>query len=121
MGVRSHVAAPPPRPRPRGAGPAATSAVVLVALVLLLANGRPVGTPVVSGAAGWLLRGALALAGSAVRLDATGEALVGKALAAAASSATVPVGRSARLGGCRGRVLAGLVARWDAPRIPGKR
>ncbi len=82
MGVRSHAAAPLPRPRPTGPGLAATAAVVLVALVLLLANGRPVGTPVVSGAAGWLLRGALALAGSVLRLDATGEALVGKALAA---------------------------------------
>jgi hypothetical protein len=56
--------------------------VVLVALVLLLANGRPVGTPDASGAASWLLRGGLALAGLAFQIDATGEALVGKALAA---------------------------------------
>ena len=82
MGVRSHAAAPPPRARPSGPGPGATLVVVLVALVLLLANGRPVGTPDASGAAGWLLRGALALAGLAFQLDATGEALVGKALAA---------------------------------------
>ncbi len=82
MGVRSHAAAPPPRARPSGPGPGATLVVVLVALVLLLANGRPVGTPDPSGAAGWLLRGALALAGLAFQVDATGEALVGKALAA---------------------------------------
>jgi hypothetical protein len=82
MGVRSHPAAPPPRVRPSGPGPAATILVVLVAFVLLLANGRPVGTPDVSGAAAWLLRGGLALAGLALQLDPAGEALVGKALAA---------------------------------------
>ncbi len=82
MGVRSHAAAPPPRARPSGPGLGATLVVVLVALVLLLANGRPVGTPDTSGAAGWLLRGGLALAGLAFQVDATGEALVGKALAA---------------------------------------
>ena len=82
MGVRSHPSAPPRRTRPSGPGPGATIVVVLVALVLLLANGRPVGTPDASGAASWLLRGGLALAGLAVQLDPTGEALVGKALAA---------------------------------------
>jgi len=82
MGVRSHASAPPPRTRPSGPGPGATIVVVFVALVLLLANGRPVGTPDPSGAAGWLLRGGLALAGLALQLDPAGEALVGKALAA---------------------------------------
>jgi len=82
MGVRSHAAAPLPRARPAGPGLGATLVVVLVALVLLLANGRPVGTPDASGAAGWLLRGAVALGGLAFQLDAAGEALVGKALAA---------------------------------------
>jgi hypothetical protein len=82
MGVRSHIAAPPPRARPAGPGAGATIAVMLVALVLLIANGRPVGTPDVSGTASWLLRGGLALAGLAFQLDPTGEALVGKALAA---------------------------------------
>lgn len=82
MGVRSPASAPSPRARPSGPGPGATLVIVLVALVLLLANGRPVGTPDTSGAAGWLLRGALALAGLAFQIDATGEALVGKALAA---------------------------------------
>ena len=82
MGVRSHAATPPPRPRPTGPGPGATLVVVLVALVLLLVNGRPVGTMDDSGAASWLLRGAVAVAGLAFQVDATGEALVGKALAA---------------------------------------
>ncbi|HYN01145.1 MAG TPA: hypothetical protein VE359_01745 [Vicinamibacteria bacterium] len=82
MGVRSHAAAPPPRARPSGPGAGATLVVVLVALVLLLASGRPVGTPDPSGAASWLLRGGIALVGLAFQLDAAGEALVGKALAA---------------------------------------
>jgi hypothetical protein len=82
MGVRSHAAAPLPRARPAGPGLGATLVVVLVALLLLLANGRPVGTPDTSGAAGWLLRGAVALGGLAVELDAAGQALVGKGLAA---------------------------------------
>ena len=82
MGVRSHSAAPPPRVRPSGPGPGATILVVLVTLVLLLANGRPVGTPDASGAASWLLRGGLALARLAFQLDPAGEALIGKALAA---------------------------------------
>jgi hypothetical protein len=56
--------------------------VVLAALLLLLANGRPVGSPDASGAAGWLLRGAVALGGLAFQLDAAGEALAGKGLAA---------------------------------------
>jgi hypothetical protein len=82
MGVRTHAAAPLPRARPAGPGLGATLAVVLVALLLLLANGRPVGTPDASGAGGWLLRGAVALGGIAFQLDAAGEALAGKALAA---------------------------------------
>jgi hypothetical protein len=82
MGVRAHASAPQPRARPSGPSPGATLVVVLVALVLLLANGRPVGTPDTSGAASWLLRGGLALVGLAFQVDATGEALVGKALAA---------------------------------------
>ncbi len=83
MGVRAHAAAPPPRVRPSGPGVGATLVVVVVAFLLLVANGRPVGTPDASGAASWLLRGAVALAGLALKLDAAGEALVGKALAAA--------------------------------------
>jgi hypothetical protein len=82
MGVRSHAAAPLPRARPTGPGLGATVVVVLAALVLLVANGRPVGTPDASGASGWLLRSAVALGGLAFRLDPAGEALVGKGLAA---------------------------------------
>jgi hypothetical protein len=82
VGVRAHGAPPPPRPRSAGPGLGATLVVVLVALSLLLANGRPVGTPDVSGPAGWLLRGGTALASLALELDATGVGLVGKALAA---------------------------------------
>ena len=82
MGVRAHAAAPLPRVRPPGPGVAATLVVVLVALLLLLANGRPVGTPDPSGAAGWLLRGGVALVGLAFEIDTAGESLVGKALAA---------------------------------------
>ena len=83
MGVRAHAPAPPPRARPSGPGLGATLVVVLVALVLLLANGRPVGTPERLGrrrlAAPRRRRPSPALA---FELDAGGEALVGKALAA---------------------------------------
>jgi hypothetical protein len=82
MGIRAHAAAPAPRARPAGPGRGATLVVVLVALVVLLANGRPVGTADTSGAAGWLLRGGTMLAGAALQIDAGGEALIGKALAA---------------------------------------
>jgi hypothetical protein len=82
MGVRAHSAAPAPRVRPAGPGFGRTLVVVLVALVLLLANGRPVGTPDASGAAAWPLHGAVALAGLALEIDAAGAALVGKSLAA---------------------------------------
>ena len=82
MGVRSHAAAPLPRARPAGPGLGPTLVVVLVALLLLLANGRPVGTEAASGVASWLLRGATALAALVFQIDAAGGALVGKALAA---------------------------------------
>jgi hypothetical protein len=82
MGVRAHAAAPAPRARTAGPGARATLVVVVGALALLVANGRPVGTPETGGVASWLLRGAVALAGLAFRVDGAGEALVGKALAA---------------------------------------
>jgi MFS family permease len=83
MGVRTYESVPP-RPQARRSGPGlgSTLVVVIFALVLLLANGRPIGTPDTSSLAGRILRGALALASVPLRLDATGEALVGKALAA---------------------------------------
>ncbi|HSD26980.1 MAG TPA: hypothetical protein VLL75_06720 [Vicinamibacteria bacterium] len=82
MGVRAHAADPLPRARAAGPGLGAIFLVVAIALALLLANGRPVGTPDTGGAASWLLRGAVALAGLAFRVDAPAVALVGKALAA---------------------------------------
>ncbi|HXK11684.1 MAG TPA: hypothetical protein VMT70_18715 [Vicinamibacteria bacterium] len=81
MGVRTRTGAPTPQVRPAGPGFAATLVVVLVALILLLANGRPVGTPDLSGPASWLLRGAPTLAGKA--LAALFAALAAGALFAA--------------------------------------
>ena len=82
MGVRAHGSAPTPSARPSGPGLGATLVVVIVALLLLVANGRPVGTPDTSGTAGWLLRGAIGLAALTLQIDAGGAALVGKVLAA---------------------------------------
>jgi hypothetical protein len=82
MGVRAHAAAPLPRARAAGPGIRATLVVFAAALVLLVANGRPVGTPDATGLASWLLRGGVAAAGRAFHLDPAGEALVGKVLAA---------------------------------------
>ncbi len=83
MGVRAHAAAPLPRARSVGPGFGATLVLVIAALALLVANGRPVGTPDgTGGVASWLLRGAVALTGLAFHVDAAGQALVGKALAA---------------------------------------
>jgi hypothetical protein len=84
MGVRAHAEAPTPRTRAhaRGPGVLATLVVVLVALGLLVANGRPLTAAPVEGLASLLLSAALALASLAFELDAMGVALVGKALAA---------------------------------------
>src|SRR5574340_1506056 len=80
MGVRVHESEPRARPRPRGAGLVPTLAVFVVCLVVLLANGRPVGDPDPSGLAGWLWRAASLLAGSVIQLDVTGRLIVGKVL-----------------------------------------
>ena len=82
MGVRSHAAAAPVRVRSSGPGILATLVVVVLAFVLLVANGRALTAPETTGAAAWLLQAALALAGLVFELDAMGAALVGKALAA---------------------------------------
>jgi hypothetical protein len=82
VGVRAHAPAPLPRVSSAGPGLGPALVVVVAALVLLVANGRPVGTPEVAGTASWLLRGAVAVAVVAFPVDAAGEALVGKALAA---------------------------------------
>jgi hypothetical protein len=89
MGVRSHeVESQRPRVRVTGPGPLATTLVFLLALVLLLANGRPIGEPDATGVAGWVLSGAWALAGRVFEIDATGRAIVGKLLAALFAAVT---------------------------------
>jgi hypothetical protein len=108
MGVRAQEVELRPRPRATAAGPsgAATLAFFVVALVLLLANGRPIGEPDPAGVAGWILRGALALAGRGFDLDATGRAIVGKLLAAtfaAAAGASLFAAVSCRHGLGEGR------------------
>jgi len=82
MGVRAHAREPLPRVRSRGPALAATLVVVLAAFLLLAANGRALSAPATSWAAGLVLSAALALAGLALEIDATGTALLGKALAA---------------------------------------
>ena len=68
--------------RSRGPALAATLVVVLVAFLLLAANGRALSAPATSWAAGLVLSAALALAGVVLEIDATGASLLGKALAA---------------------------------------
>jgi MFS family permease len=85
--------------------------VVLVAFALLVANGRPLSAPATAGPAAWLLSAGLALASLAFELDATGTALVGKALAAffAALAAGALFGAVARRHGPSEGRWAGLV------------
>ncbi len=52
--------------------------VASLATVLLLANGRPLGEPQLSGLAGALLRAALGVVGLVLDMDPVGRALVGK-------------------------------------------
>ncbi len=89
MGVRTREDEPlaPARVRFSGPGTVAILFAFVVSLLLLLANGRPIGEPAPAGLAGWILGGALALAGRVLDLDATGRALVGKLLAAAFAAA----------------------------------
>lgn len=99
MGVRAVEARPRPRSRPAGPEPVAAIVVFVFALALLLANGRPVGEPDGSGAAGWIWHGAVLLAGRAgLEMDRTGAAVVGKLLAAlfAALAAAALFGAAAR-------------------------
>jgi hypothetical protein len=91
MGVRTHDAAEPQsrrtRPTVSGPGAVATIGFFAIGLVLLLANGRPIGRLDTAGAAGWILHGALALAGRLFEIDATGREIVGKLVAAAFAAA----------------------------------
>ncbi len=112
MGVRSQAVGSAERRRrgPHGPGAVALLVVFFVALVLLLANGRPIGEPVGTGVAGGILSGALSLAGLAFELDAVGRAVVGKlvaALFAAAAGAGLLAAVACRHGGSEGR-WAGL-------------
>jgi len=68
--------------RSPGAGAWPALAVAFVSFVLLVANGRPVGTTDGAPPSGWLLGAATAAASSVVEVDATGRALLGKLLAA---------------------------------------
>jgi hypothetical protein len=111
MGVRTGQVEPRRSPgvNVRGPGVAATLVVFVVALVLLLANGRPIGAPDASGAAGWALSGAWTLAGRVFEIDATGRAIVGKLLAAvfaAAAGAALFAAVSCRHGLGEGRWAA---------------
>ena len=81
MGVRTSEGPPHRRVRPAGPGLGASLVIGAVAFVLLLANGRPIGPPQTSGAAGAVLRATLALVGLGFELGPTAEALVGKVLA----------------------------------------
>jgi hypothetical protein len=83
MGVRSHETGPDPRPRVPGPGVGATLAVAGLAAALLLANGRPLGDPQLSGLAGALLQAVLWVTGLVLELDFVARAVVGKLLAAA--------------------------------------
>jgi hypothetical protein len=68
---------------PPGPGVSATLFVFVVALVILVANGRPIGEPDTRGAAGFILRGAVDVASRAgLEVDRTGAAVLGKLLAA---------------------------------------
>jgi hypothetical protein len=99
VGVRAVEARPRPWSRPAGPEPVAAIVVFVFALALLLANGRPVGEPDGSGAAGWIWHGAVLLAGRAgLEMDRTGAAVVGKLLAAvfAALAAAALYGAAAR-------------------------
>jgi len=83
MGVRTYETGPGPRPHVPGPGVGATLAVAGLGVAVLLANGRPLGDPQMSGLAGGVLQGLLWVAGLVLDVDAVARAVVGKLLAAA--------------------------------------
>ena len=88
MGVRAHQSQPPPLPRRSvGPGAAAAIAVAVVAFLLLVANGRPVGAAEGTGAARPLMGALAAVASALFDVDATGRALLAKLVAAAFAAA----------------------------------
>lgn len=82
MGVRVSEGSSLRPARPAGPGFGASLAIAAIAFVLFLANGRAIGPAQTAGAAGAVLRAALALVGLGLHVDPTSEALVGKLLAA---------------------------------------
>jgi hypothetical protein len=86
MGVRTYDRRPAPPPRPAGPGLAATAGVSALAFVLLMANGRPVGSPSDGGAASAVLGALVAAAGHFLEVDPTTRAVLGKGLAAVAAA-----------------------------------
>jgi hypothetical protein len=85
MGVRTYETAPHETPYRPGPEPAAALLLSGLAALVLLANGRPIGTPQADGVAGALLQAVAAVLGVALEMDETGRALVGKVLAALCS------------------------------------
>jgi hypothetical protein len=82
MGVRTYESAPEPRRRLPGPGLPSTLAVAGLTSLLLLANGRPLGEPDLSGLAGALAQAVFWVVGLVLELDPVGHAVVGKVLAA---------------------------------------
>jgi hypothetical protein len=127
MGVRTYEGGSEPRPLAPGPGMVTSLSVAGLAAVLLLANGRPLGSPQLDGLAGAFLRAVLAGCGLVLELDPTGRAVVGKVLSALCSGlaagalfAAVARGRSlaeARTAGlilALGTTLAAASQSWTA-------
>jgi hypothetical protein len=127
MGVRTYEGGSEPRPLAPGPGMVTSLSVAGLAAALLLANGRPLGSPQLDGLAGALLRVVLAGAGLVLELDPTGEAVVGKVLsalcagvaaaalfAAVARTASIAEARTAGLMLALGTTLAAASQTWTA-------
>lgn len=127
MGVRTYDSEPGPWRGLSGPGTAETVALAAIATVLLLANGRPLGEPQLSGLAGGLLGGVLWVVELVLELDPVGRALVGKGVSAlcagvAAGALFAAVARrrtiaSARVTGlllALGTTLAAASQSWSA-------
>jgi hypothetical protein len=86
MGVRTYDRQPVRPSRPAGPGLAPALGVSALAFVLLIANGRPVGSPLAGGAASAVLGALLAAAGPLLEADPTTRAVLGKVFAAVAAA-----------------------------------
>jgi hypothetical protein len=111
MGVRTYDVRPEPRPRLPGPGAGATLAVAALAAAVLLANGRPLGDPQLSGLAGGVLQGLLWAAGFLLDVDSVARAVVGKLFAAACAglAAGALFAAAARRGSLADARASGLV------------